>query len=87
MKMYGYVCAVLVLGTVAANTGFAAQGPAHKPGGAGGGRVATKAGPAAQGPALKNKGPIAASGQAGRQAPGGGKGSSSINGTGIGAKH
>jgi hypothetical protein len=33
MKMYGYVCAVLVLGTVATKAGLAAPGQAPKPGG------------------------------------------------------
>jgi len=81
--MYGYVLAVLVLGTVATNVGLAAPGPAPKQGGPGGGTVATKAGPAAPGPAPKNGGLPSASGKVAGQEPGGGKGSSSINGTGT----
>jgi hypothetical protein len=63
MKAYRYLFVVLVLSTVAVNSGFAAQGQAPK---SGGGSV---------------------SGTVGGQGPRGDKGSSSINGTGMGAQH
>ena len=88
MKAYGYVLVVLVLSTVTATAGQAAPGQAPKKGGltSASGR-ATHGGAATPGQAPKNGGPASASGKAGGQQPGGGKGSSSINGTGMGAQH
>ncbi len=71
MKILAYVFAGLVLIAVAANGGHAAQGQAPKKGG-----QPSAVGKAGQGQAPKNGGQ-----------PGGGKGSSSVNGTGMGARH
>jgi hypothetical protein len=44
-------------------------------------------GSAASGPLPRNGGRSTASGKAGGQQPGGGKGTSSVNGTGMGPRH
>jgi len=86
MKAYGYLFVVLVLSTVAANDGFAAQAQASRnegrPG-ASGKAVATNGGHPARGQAPKHGGLPGAVGKTGGEGPGGGKGSSSINGTEI----
>ena len=88
MKAYGYVFVVLVLSTVAANAGQTSQGQAPK------NRVPSTSskttqggGQTTQGQAPKNGGLPGASSKAEGQRPGGGKGSSSINGTGMGTQH
>ncbi len=78
MKIYGYVFVVLVLSTVATTAPHAAAGPAPKNGGR-----ATASGRAGQ----TGGGLPSPSGKAGGQQPGGGKGTSSINGTGMGPRH
>ncbi len=90
MKGYSYAFAVLVLGTLATTAGLPAPDQAPKKGGLtsasgtvthGGQTTAT------HGQAPKSGGRPSASGKAGDRGPGGGKGSSSINGTGMGARH
>jgi hypothetical protein len=83
MKVYGYVFVLLVLSTGAATAGQAAQGQAPKNGRPSAAGTTPRGGPATQGQAVKNGGLPSASGKAGRQEPGGGKGSSAINGTEI----
>ena len=99
MKMQGYVCPLLVMGTMLTTPGLAAQGPTPKSGAGtavtkggpvahgptlkpGGAAVATKGKPVSRGPSPENGAPTTVSGKAGRQQPGSGKGSASINGTG-----
>jgi hypothetical protein len=83
MKVFGYLFVVLVLSTVAANAGQAPQGQAPKNRAPSASSKTTHGGQATQGQFPKNGGLPSASGKAGRQEPGGGKGSSAINGTEI----
>ncbi len=86
MKIVGIVFVAIVLGTPAAIGGSAVPGQVSKHGGGvGAPGKAAEPGPRG-GHASKNGGPSATS-KAGKQGPGGGKGSSGINGTGIGARH
>jgi len=87
MKAYGYVFVLLVLSTGAATAGQAAQGQAPKNERPSTASTTPRGGSATQGQALKNGGLSRASGKAGRQDPGDGKGSSSINGTGMRTRH
>jgi hypothetical protein len=87
MKAYGYVFVVLVLSTVAANAGQTSQGQAPKNRAPSVSSKTTQGGQTTQGQAPKNGGLPGASSKAEGQGPGGGKGSSSINGTGMGTRH
>src|SRR5262249_52297388 len=88
MKAYGYVFVVLVLSTVAANAGQTPQGQAPKNRAPitsskttqGGGQTTQREPP-------KNGAMPRESSRAEGQRPGGGKDSSSINGTGMGTQH
>jgi hypothetical protein len=90
MKTAGSLLLVLVLSTVAANGAFAAPGaaPAHEelPSASGKAR-ATHGGHAARGQIPTNGRLPGALVKVGGEGPGGGKGSSNINGTGMGARH
>ena len=88
-KISGYLVVVLVLSMVAANAGHAAPGPAPKnvaPPTASG-KAAAPAGRATQGQAPKSGGPSGSGTTGGPQGPGGGQGSSAVNGTGMGPQH
>jgi hypothetical protein len=89
MKRYGYLFLVVVLSTVAASDGFAASGPpAHPlPASKADKTAITHPSHAAPGDAPKTGGRSGAVGNGQAQPPGGGKGISAIDGTGIGAQH
>ncbi len=89
MKTYAYVAVALVLSTVAAHGVSAAPSQTPKQGSPSAPRnaVVTHGGPAARGQITTNGRLPGALGKLGGEAPGGGKGSSSINGTGMGAHH
>ena len=93
MKLYWYTCLAFALSTALAQAAPSTHGPAPDSGQR---PLAGRAGAAAQGSAPKSAGLGAApksgglpspSGKAGRPEPGSGKGSASLNGTGLGAKH
>ena len=86
MKAYAYLLVVLVLSTVA-NAGQTQQGQAAKNRAPSTSSKTTQGGQTTQGQAPKNGGLPGASSKAEGQGPGGGKGSSSINGTGMGTQH
>ena len=86
MKAYAYLLVVLVLSTVA-NAGQTPQGQAAKNRAPSTSSKTTQGGQTTQGQAPKNGGLPGASSKAEKQGPGGGKGSSSVNGTGMGTQH
>ena len=83
MKVFSFLFVLLVLSAGAATAGQAAPGQPPKNGRPSAASTTPRGGPATQGQAPKNGGLPSASGKAGRQEPGGGKGSSAINGTEI----
>ena len=90
MKAYRSLWVALVLSTVAASDGLAAPEPPprHVAPPSSAGKVAvTHESHAAPGDAAKTGERPGAVGNRQTQTPGGGKGTSSINGTGIGARH